>query len=84
MTNEDGTFHVGRIPMSYETTIEGDNCTTTYTISGDGFWDIFWGEDKKGQNGELGGTPYSYESFRGQKRIKKQDMGFHLMENLLK
>ena len=25
MTNEDGTFHVGRIPMSYETTIEGDS-----------------------------------------------------------
>lgn len=75
MTNEDGTFHVGRIPMSYETTIKSDNCTTTYTISGDGFWDIFWGEDKKGPNGELGGTPYSYESFSWSETYKNPGYG---------
>ena len=75
MTNEDGTFHVGRIPMSYETTIEGDNCTTTYTISGDGFGDIFWVEDKKGPNGELGGTPYSYESFSWSETYKNPGYG---------
>lgn len=75
MTTEDGTYHVGRIPMSYVTTIDGDNCTTTYTISGDGFWDIFWGEDQKGSNGELGGTPYNYEPFSWSETYKNPGYG---------
>ena len=54
------SYHVGRTNMKYNTNCDTTNCTTTYTLYGDGFYDIFWGEDKKGPNGELGGTPYNY------------------------
>jgi hypothetical protein len=64
MTDESAkTYHIGRTNMSYSTTCLGGNCTTTYTFEGDGFRDIFWGEDKNGGDGELGGIPYDYQKF---------------------
>jgi RHS repeat-associated protein len=56
-------YHVGRIAFSYSTVCSDGNCTTEYTFSGDGFWDIFTGEDKEGPEGELGGKPYKYNTF---------------------
>ena len=64
------SYHIGRIPMSYCTKCDKDNCTTTYTFSGDGFWDIFWGDDYGGDSGELGGTPYPYVGFSLQETFK--------------
>jgi hypothetical protein len=57
------TYHVGLTALTYETVCSGDQCTTTYTVSGDGFWDIFWGKDQEDQEGELGGSPFKYNSF---------------------
>jgi len=64
MTSESGTYHVGTTPISYVTTCEKVVCTTTYTSSGDGFRDIFWGDDLNGPLGELGGDPYEYLPFK--------------------
>ena len=64
MTTESGrSYHVGRSRMSYNTTCTTGDCTTTFRIEDDGFWDIFWGEDQTGPNGEIGGTPYRYNAF---------------------
>ena len=75
------SFHVGNIPMSYSTRCDENNCTTTYTFAGDGFWDIFWGKDYKGSSGELGGTPYSYVGFSMQETFKNP--GYPIDENNL-
>jgi RHS repeat-associated protein len=56
-------YHVGRIAFSYKTTCTDGTCTTEYTFSGDGYWDIFTGEDKQGPDGEIGGHPYKYNTF---------------------
>ena len=71
MTNESNrSYHVGCTTMSYRTKCDKNNCTTTYTFSGDGFWDIFWGEDHRGNSGELGGDPYPYVGFSIQETFK--------------
>ncbi|MGP1500528.1 MAG: RHS repeat domain-containing protein [Bergeyella cardium] len=54
------SYHIGRTKMKYSTTCNSSKCTTTYTIYGDGFYDIFWGNDTTGSSGELGGDPYNY------------------------
>lgn len=64
VTKEENTYHIGNTTFDYSTTCEGENCITTYTFSGDGFYDIFWGDDKTGSEGELfGGVAYEYNSF---------------------
>jgi hypothetical protein len=69
MTYEDTsvTFHLGSMVMSYKTTCDANNCTTTYTVDDDGFVDpnsigyVLNDDDSAGPNNELGGTPYDYE-----------------------
>jgi RHS repeat-associated protein len=64
------TYHVGRTTFSYKTACEDGNCTTTYTFSGDGFWDVFSGGDTVGSDGELGGDPYKYNTFKWSETYK--------------
>ena len=48
--------------MSYNSNCNSVNCTTTYTISGDGFWDPLYDWDGQQRGGEFG-MPYEYEDF---------------------
>lgn len=70
----DYIFHVGKTGVKYTTICGFKTCLTTFTgfvsknsdgsFGTDGFWDIFWGEDKVGADGELVGTPYPYKTYR--------------------
>jgi len=64
LTTSTVTFHVGDTRVDYFTTCGGSSCTTTFVgFSGDGFWDIYGGNDYGGPQGELGGTPYAYKPY---------------------
>ena len=61
----DGQFFVGRIKLTYNTTCEGGDCTTIYTLDDDGFVDANYlsteKDDGSGPNAELkGGQTYDF------------------------
>ena len=60
-------YHVGRTAVDYTTNCSGNRCVANFTaFKRDGFWDIFWGEDRVGPAGELAGKPYPYQPFEFQ------------------
>ena len=63
-------YFVGNTPMRYETRCDRNECETIYIFEGDGFWDIFWGNDKTGSEGELLGTPYPFKGFEMNEKFK--------------
>ncbi len=70
MRNE--MYHVGATGLAWSTSCSHLTCTTTFAgfveaaspnkiIGPDGIWDIFWGRDNEGSQGELpGGSPFPY------------------------
>ena len=81
------TFHLGKMTFSYKTTCKDGNCVTNITVDDKGFVDPNSiasyvnpeGDDNKGPNHELGGSPYDYDPVKW--TITFQNPGYEVDKN---